>query len=191
MPAIRTRLLRATAAAVTTAAVAACGGPAKLEAPNPVNVKMVPATIQGDAEFPTFTLEEYKQGGEKIAKAGARSMVADGRVWEIRRGSVLIGALQVSTLKSKVDIGRDKTRRNITSLVMPGAVQGIKVDGVSVQASKTPDKSLFIWFGNDLFEVLQLKGTGLDAQATLKSIIEFQKPTGQLKLPVPGSKRRA
>ena len=109
-------------------------------------------------------------------------MVAHGRVWEVRRGTTLVGALQVSTLKPKIKVGNPKQRQRLASLVVSGTVQRITVAGVEVTAARAADKVVFLWFGNQLFEVLQIKGAGINPETILRDILEFQKPTGELKI---------
>ena len=129
-----------------------------------------------------MTLAEYPQGADRINRAGGRSMVADGRVFEIRRGSTLVGALQISTLLPRADVAKAKQREKLASQMVAGSIQKITVSGVEVVAARTADKIVFVWFGDQLFEVLQMKGVGIDPQSMLKGILDFQKPTGQLSI---------
>src|ERR1051325_3326419 len=92
---VATVRLPALTAAVALLVAGACGHAAKKAvAPKAVPASIVPASIPGDADFPQYTFDEYKEGGERIAKAGSKSVIDDGRVWELRRGQVLVGALQ-------------------------------------------------------------------------------------------------
>jgi hypothetical protein len=162
----------------------ACGGrDAVAQTPaKKVPLNIVPAELPGAAGDSALTLAEYKQGAARINKAGGRSMVVDGRVWEIRRGSTLVAALQVSTLRPKVDLSKAEQRSKLASLVVSGSVQKITVSGIEVVASRAADKVVFLWFGNQLFEVLQIKGAGVNPETMLKSILAFQKPTGELQI---------
>jgi hypothetical protein len=162
---------------------AACGQEHASAAPlKRVPVAIVPASLPGAAGDPPLTLDEYAQGARRINAAGSRSMVAEGRVWEVRRGSTLVGALQVSTLKAKVDVGDPAQREALAGLVLSGSIQRIRVSGVEVVAARTADKVVFMWFGDQLFEVLQVKGAGVNPETMLRSIIDFQRPTGALRI---------
>lgn len=181
--------MRARVALVMLASIAglvpagACGRQEAVAVPpRAVPVKIVPAQLPPTDDGPPLTLSEYKPAVARIASAGDRSMVDDGRVWEIRRGSTLVGALQVSTLKSRVDVARADQRRKLAALVLSGSVQRISVSGVEVIASQTTDKVVYLWFGNQLFEVLQIKGAGIQPEAMLKGILDFQRPSGELKI---------
>lgn len=175
-------MARAVAVAVVLVA-AGCGRAAPVVVPpKAVPRQIVPTEIGGGADSPALTLDEFKEGAQRIASAGPQSMVAEGRVWEIRRGTTLVGALQVSTLKPRVDVTSAKQRATLAGLVLSGSVQRIETLGVEVVAARTADKVVYLWFGDQLFEVLQVKGAGVNPEAMLKSILEFQKPTGELRI---------
>ena len=179
----RSTMAAAGAALAVTAAATGCGGgSAAIVPPKPVPVQIVPSELPGTAGGPTLTVEEYKPGAQRIAAAGARSVVADGRVWQIRRGTTLVAALQVSTVKPRVDLSRAKERDSLAALVVSGSVQRIRASGVEVISARTSDKIVYLWFGDQLFEVLQIKGVGVDPEGMLTSILNFQKPSGQLRI---------
>jgi hypothetical protein len=158
-----------------------CGGHASAAVPvAKVPLDIVPPTLPGPAGDPPMTLAEYKEGAERLNTAGGRSVIADGRVFEIRRGSTLVGALQISTLVPRVDVTSAKQRDHLASLMVSGSVQKVNVSGVEVVVAKTTDKLVLVWFGDHLFEVLQIKGVGIDPLAILKGIIDFQQPSGRL-----------
>ena len=177
MGASRATLRLAAAVAVPAVLVAGCGrGAPKLVAPTPVPVSLVPSSLSnGD-----FTLAEYDKAKKDFADAGPKSLVSDGRLWEIRQGSTLVGTLQVSTLKPKIDIAHVSTRKAIIDQVMPGAPITIKVNGITIASTTTTDKSTYVWFGQELFELLQLKGNNIDPEKVLDELIGFQKPSGKL-----------
>ncbi len=143
---------------------------------------LVPGQLAGSPGDAPLSLTEYKEGARRIARAGAKSMIAHGRVFQVRRGETLVGALQIATLQPKVDVASAKQRDKLASLVVSGAVQKIRVAGVEVVAAQSADKIVFLWFGEQLFEVLQIKGEGLKPEQMLKDILDFQKPTGRLRI---------
>src|SRR5436190_21570884 len=90
-------------------ASASCGGGAAASGPiKKVPLEIVPNQLPGPPGDPPLTLAEYPPGAERINRAGGRSMVGDGRVFEIRRGSTLVGALQISTLLPRVNVANTK-----------------------------------------------------------------------------------
>lgn len=166
-----------------SSALTACG---RSDAAPPVlahvPANMVPTELPGSPGDSPMTLREYALGAKRIRNAGQRSMIAQGRVYEVRRGEQLVGALQIATLRSKVDVSSAKQRAELASLVVSGATQKIRVSGVEVVASAVENKVVFLWFGDQLFEVLQVKGDGLKPEQILKDILDFQKPTGHLRI---------
>lgn len=168
------RLLGAVVAVIAIG-LAACGsGTTKIAAPARVPDGLVPATLTDG-----LNLSEYAAGRNAFARAGADSLVADGRVWELRRGATLVGALQISTVKPDVSVAKSSDRKAILDGVMQGtAVETIDVDGVRVASSTAADKTLFLWFGPGRFEVLQLKGTKVVPETILRQIIDFQRGRG-------------
>lgn len=102
------------------------------------------------------------------------ALIADGRLWEIRDGQRLVGTLQVTTVKPKVDLTESKTRRAIQVGLMPGSVQRLSVRDVPVFATSSNDKIVYLWFGRTLFQVVQLKGNAVDPEGVLGDIVGFQ-----------------
>ena len=160
-------------------AIGACGSGSashKLIAPNSVPTELVPATLEGN-----LTLSEYLPARKAFAAAGTSSLVADGRVWAIRRGETLIGTLQISAVKTDVSLARAKDRKAILDGVMTGtAFETLDVGDIKVAASTAADRTMYVWFGPKVFEVLQLKGTKVDPDAVAADMIAFQQSTGKL-----------
>lgn len=152
------------------ALLAGCGRDPLPPPPPAVPVELVPSAILGD-----LGLEEFSGARQAFAEAGDSSLVADGRLWEIRRAETLVGTLQIATIRRELSTSRPQDRRDILAAVMTGAsYETVDVDGVPVARMSRADKTLFVWFGTDLFEVLQLKGTKVDPDAVLGAIIEHQ-----------------
>jgi hypothetical protein len=109
--------MRRAAIVLCIALVAACGGgtDAAIVAPASVPLDIVPATV-GEG----LTVSEFSPARARFASAGATSLVADGRVWAIRRGQTLVGTLQVSTVKPDVSVTDEDDRHDIVSGVMTG-----------------------------------------------------------------------
>ena len=163
---------------VLVALLAACGsgGGSALVEPASVPTGMVPATL-GEG----LIVQEFSPARARFASAGESSLVADGRVWEIRRGQTLVGTLQVSTVKPDVSVADKSDRKAIIGGVMTGiAYETVEVGNTPVIASTAADKSLYLWFGHDLFEVLQVKSTKVQPDEIAAELIEFQQATGKI-----------
>lgn len=176
-PVVRTAPVGVLAVAVMVWPLTGCGGGTRVTAaPAAVPAVLAPATIGAE-----LGLAEYSPARHTFAVAGKDSLVADGRVWQIRRGATLVGTLQIATVKPTVHITRRKDRNAILSGVMTGSTfDVINVDDVSVATTTAGDKNVYVWFGRDLFEVMQLKGTQLDPDAVLHDVIHFQQSSGLL-----------
>jgi hypothetical protein len=160
-------------------ALAACGAASASTPPKAVPVQLTPASLN----LPTgaqvaFAL--YRPATARFANAGAASLVADGRLWQIRSGTTLVGTLEIATFKPKVDLYKHSERQQIISLVMPGSFITTTVDGIQVVSSPTPEVNLYLWFGKQLFAVMQARTNGVDPKALLAAVIAYQKPSGQL-----------
>ena len=150
------------------------GSSGPLVQPARVPADIVPATVAGD-----LTVTEFPPARSTFAKAGLTSLVADGKVWAIRRGETLVGTLQVSTVKPDVSVTKKEDRRAILDGVMTGSpYETIQLGSLDVAASTSADKTLYLWFGPKLFEVLQVKGSKVDPDSIAADIIEFQQSTG-------------
>ena len=170
----RPRLMAGLLAVVALVASGACGGGARV-AVRPLKVPngLVPAKVSGDSlAFFESSLPGVK---EAFANAGPTSLTADGRLWELRKGDRLVGALELATLMPKVDLEKKNHREQILRQVMPGVVDQLSVDDVPVWTSRTYDKSLFVWFGHNLYAVLSLKGAEgeLDNEGILGEVVRY------------------
>lgn len=164
-------------------AVGACGGDggdagrAAAGPPPKVPVGLVPSSLANG----TLTLSEDDQATKTFAKLGDRALVADGRLWQVRQSDRLVATLQVSTVKSRADLTNAAQRAAIVKHILPGSRQEIDVAGVPVWMSDTNDKSVFVWFARDLFQVLQVKSTKLDPEAVVTDLVGHQLSSAEWK----------
>lgn len=167
--------------------VGACGDGGGSEdgatAPPPkVPVALVPPSIASGA----LTVTEDGQAKEAFTKLGDNALVADGRLWQFRQDDRLVATLQVSTVKAKVDLADDEQRRSIVRHILPGTRRDIEINGLTVSMSDSNDKTVYVWFGRELFQVLQVKSTKLDPEAVVTELVGFQVQSPEWKaLPVP------
>ena len=160
----------------------ACGGGgddarAPAHPPSKVPVSLVPPSLTNGE----LVLTEDDQARKAFAELGDRALVADGRLWQIRKGEQLVATLQVSTVKTKVDLANEEERTSIVKHILPGRRQQIDVDGLSISMSDSDDKTVFVWFGRDLFQVLQVKSTKLDPEAIVRDLVGFQSASPEWK----------
>lgn len=180
------RLLRGLAAlgmaGSSALGLAGCGSaPPKLVAAK-VPVSLVPPTLPGG-----LNLTEYPSDRMAFANAGKDSLVADGRLWEIHQGHLLVGTLEIATVISDVSLKDKADRAQILDGAMVGAAPvSINVDGVGVAVASAPQRTMYVWFGHSVFEVLQLDDQRIDPEKVLNDVIGYQQGTGRLSpLPLP------
>jgi hypothetical protein len=160
--------------AASTIALGACGrggGPAaRTDPPAKVPVAIVPPSLAtGD-----LTFSEDPDARKTFSELSDRALVADGRLWQIRQGDRLVATLQVSTVKTKIDLSDADARASIVKHILPSARQEIDVNGLPVSMSDANDKTVYVWFGRDLFQVLQVKTTKLDPEAIVTDLVGYQ-----------------
>jgi hypothetical protein len=171
------RLVTLVLAGMLVASAAACGSDATTVAPAEVDPKLAPAAL--DTNLKLYENRD-RRTIHAFANAGKRSLVADGRIWEIRRADRLIGTLQISTVLPEVDLRKDHLRDSLVRQILPGSLSSIRIGDVEVFTSEVNGKAVYVWFGTRLFEVLQLRDRGtkdfeplatqvIDHQATLPS----------------------
>jgi hypothetical protein len=152
-------------------AAAGCGREERVVAPPPkVPIELVPPSLTTGG----LAVSEDGQAKEAFAQLEDDALIADGRLWQIRQGERLVGTLQVSTMKTKVDLTDADQRRSIVNHILPGPKQEIEIRGLAVATSEANDKTVFVWFGRDLFELLQVKSTTIDPEAVVDELIAFQ-----------------
>ncbi len=167
------RVVLALAAAVTMAALAGCAGGAskKAEAARPVPVEIVPT----DLTELGLTLQPNtdKETADAFSTAGPLSLVGEGKVWEVRAADRLVGALELATLKVRVNPGKVEDRNAILGQILPGANERIEVQGQPVWTAKGggSNRAVFVFFGAHILGVLQLKGKGLDIEKISSGLI--------------------
>ena len=151
--------------------------------PKAVPTGLAPASLKLPAQAAAISVQLYPAATRRFATAGGNSMVADGRLWQLRQGPTLVGTLEIATFKPKVNLRDYSERQQLISLIMPGAFLTTQVGRVQVFTTSTPNLDLYLWFGRQLFEVMQVRTSGVDAKAVLQAVIDYQQPSGQL-LPV-------
>jgi len=169
------RRSRRVAAAIVVVALAfgACGG----DAPPPIRPSkvpdgLVPSGVQSNNfMFYESTLPQVK---EAFANAGRLSLAADGRLYELRKGDRLVGALQLTTLLPEVDLHNPEHRNKILRQLLPTSRDEFMIDEVNVWAVVTDEKQVYLWFAEDMYALLTLKpgsDDNLDPETVVKEVV--------------------
>jgi hypothetical protein len=163
------RVLAATALA---ASLAACGDATVVVAPKRVDPALAPADLPDGLKLYENTSESTRRA---LANVGEGALMADGRVWEIRRADRLIGTLQVSTVMPRFDLTDGAVRDGMVRQIIPQGASRIRVQGIEVHVSEDEDRAIFLWFGDGVFEVLQLKDRELEFESVVAAILGHQR----------------
>lgn len=162
---------RAVALLLVTIALAACGGSgSSIAMPTKVSASLVPDALASGK----LALAEDRSAHKRFAAAGSDSLVSDGRLWAVRDGNRLVATLQVSTLAPKVDLSDKREKAALVASILPGTRESFDVGDVRVVSVATEDKTVYLWFGASMFEVLQVKGNGIDPEKVLGELLAFQ-----------------
>lgn len=171
---MRSRFLRAVAAAVAlTLALTACGGgdgDDEVVIPEEVSPELIPPSLAGGA----LSLSVDQTAGKAFGELPDNALVADGKLYSIREGDRLIATLQLSTLLPEVDLTDPDRYQEIADKLLPGVKTELSVADTPVLEFANEDKFVYIWFGRQMFEVLQIKGTNEKPEDILAEIIAFQ-----------------
>jgi hypothetical protein len=165
--------LVAVAAAAASLSVTGCAGTSK---PKAEPVRLVPTAVVPTAlEAEGLTIQpnttvEVKQALDSL---GRQLLVSDARLWELHAGSRLVGALQVATLKARVDPTKGADRNAIIGQVLGSRHRQISVKGQPVWSlpNDGSDRAIYVWFGAHTFAVLQLKGSAVAAPQVATDLI--------------------
>jgi hypothetical protein len=142
-----------------------------------VPLTLAPASLPGN-----LNLIEYPGDRKAFTNAGQDSLVADGRLWEIHQQHLLVGTLEIATVVSDVSLANRQDRSQILNGALVGAVPvSINVGGVGVAVASAPQRTMYVWFGRSVFEVLQLDDQRIDPNTVLDEVIAYQQQTGRLR----------
>ncbi|HUP85452.1 MAG TPA: hypothetical protein VM143_07275 [Acidimicrobiales bacterium] len=152
-----------------------CGEEKPVVKPQSVPEGIAPPRVQ-NGEYAFFE-SELPQVKSAFANAGVNSLVADGRLYEMRRADRLVGVLQVSTVLPELDLADTKLRNQVIGQIMPAVRDRITVGDVVVFSSEANNKTVFLWFEKDMFNLLTIKPGSedqLDAEGVLTEVLDHQ-----------------
>lgn len=161
------------AALLCAFALTACGGEADLDvAPKRVPDDLVPGQYLDEGLLALENTDESTL--DALANAKDTTLAADTRVWEIRRGQRLVATLQISSVLPKVDLLDESVRDRFVGQVIPGQVSRLRTGDVEVFTTSVDDKTTYLWFGSELFQILQTKDRALQPEQLLAAVVAYQ-----------------
>lgn len=170
-PAQRGSRLAVLACVVFASALAGCGhGGAAPPAPPPIPAEVVPSKVAASGGL-TVQPNTSPEISAAFRSVGPTSLVRDGGVWEVRSGDLLVGALELATLRTRADTRKEADRLAIRRQVFAGEPTELDFFGVPVYEARDGQRTIFLWYGRQVFGVLQLKGTDLDPDAVANELV--------------------
>ena len=158
---------------VLSLVLAACGGESdETVTPKRVPDDLVPGQYLDEGLLALENTDESTL--DALANARDTTLAADTRVWEIRRGQRLVATLQISSVLPKVDLLDEDVRDRFVGQVIPGQVSRLRSGDVEVFTTSVDDKTTYLWFGSELFEILQTKDRALEPEELLAAVVAFQ-----------------
>lgn len=127
-----------------------------------VDVALVPANTTGDNL--TVDLDTTTEVRDAMRSVGPQVLVSDARMWDIHHGQRLVGALELATLKPRVDPRRPDDRDRIVGQILGSHTRQIQINGLPVWTvlNDGTARQIFVWFGARNLGVLQIKGDGVN-----------------------------
>ena len=145
----------------------ACG---EAEAAVALPARIVPAALNG------YQIEE-----DSVARSGfhiSNSLVSQGRLFTFRFQGYVYGALEVGSLRGKVDATDIDQQQHIRQQIGSGNFRFSMVAGQWIGEQDTQDDRVFVWFpdfgAHNTFEVLTLTTDFPAAHQMIAAIIGYQ-----------------
>jgi hypothetical protein len=160
------------AGAVAAVFIAGCSA-SPPPAPRSVPTALAPATVlNGDLQL---HLNETKETAAAFHQDDHRSLISDGKLWEVRRNDRLIGTLEIATVKPSVNLTRASVRTSLTTPILVGATSTLRLSGQEVSTvTRTDGVATLVWFGKGLLEIVQVKDQTVAGPQLAQAIIDYQ-----------------
>ena len=171
------RLARPRSALIASAVVVALVGPAFVPTPTPARAatpvalpEILPSTTLG------YDLVREAELEDSFSAPGAAALVAEGRVYTIRKGSFIAGSFQVAVLREDVD-GRDRAvQQQIESSLQTGAFTTRRYGPVRLRTLQKAEQVLWVWFPPDrnVVELVVLRADVEDGPELVRELVRQQ-----------------
>jgi hypothetical protein len=121
----------------------------------------------------------------KYKKAGATSLLKEGRVYSIRHGDIVEGSLQVSLFQPDVRSDDARVLAGIEQTIAEGTFEERTVHNQKVNVMRLPDQNIYLWFPprTNAMSLLVVRHQFRSGDTLMRAVIEYQQ--GRVPIPVP------
>lgn len=169
----RYRVRAAVAAAAALTATGCSGGHTSGVVPPVSYPALIAPTTLGNYDFKEQTAE-----AKAFSAGGKDSLIQSGRLYSIRQGATVEGALQVTLFRSDVNAQDSHVQSGIEDGLGAGGrgFQTVHLGLVKLQALDTGDENLYLWFPpeHDVMELFVLRSKFTDGGSLVRSVIAYQ-----------------
>jgi hypothetical protein len=152
-------------------ALVACSGARAALVQPALPARILPPSILG------FEVRAEPSAAKAFKTSYRISLVADGKVFTLRRNGLVLASLQTSVLKAEYSTRKEVVRRGIRSSIELGEYRWFKLAGQWIGEQSLQEVRLYLWMppGGHLFEVLVAKPELGIPKALLSAIVTYQR----------------
>jgi hypothetical protein len=132
--------------------------------------RIAPGTAAG------VSLVQEPQAERAFARAGKRSLVAAGRVFTLREGSVARGDLQVVAFKPRYSARLRSVQDGVLSNIGGRNFRLVRLGGRPVHVASLPSRQILVWFSPDgsYYSLIDVEASFARAQDVFLAILDHQ-----------------
>ncbi len=132
--------------------------------------RLVPAKLGKLA----FKRERQVEGA--FAKAGAKALVDEGRVFTVREDKDVHGYIEVASFRPGLGAGRKEVREGVLEGIATGRFEPTRLGRERVYLTRTSEQTFFLWFppSGRYFSLLVARRDFADADRVFASVIAYQ-----------------
>jgi hypothetical protein len=123
----------------------------------------------------------------KYKKAGATSLIKEGRVYSIRHDAIVEGSLQVSLFKPDVSPDDPRVLAGIERTIAETTFEERTVHNQKVNVMRLPDQNIYLWFPprTNAMSLLVVRHQFRSGDTLMRAVIEYQQGRVPIAVPVP------
>lgn len=167
------RMATVAALALLVSVTGCSGGQTSGEVP-PVSypAKIVPSVVNG------YDVTAQSDEAKGFSAGGKDSLIQSGKLYSIRKGATVEGALQVTLFHDDINAQDPNVQKGIRDGLNPGGrgFQTLHLGLVRLQALNAGAQNLYLWFPpeHDVMELFVLRSEFTEGEAFVKAVIAYQ-----------------